>query len=215
MAKVCADAMTEVAESAYAGSVTGTKLKVSGIEMYSCGDFAGGVGTEDVVFRDPARGVYRRLVLQDDRLIGAVLYGDARDGGWYFELLREAGALGALRDTVIFGRDVALAATGVDPLSGLGAGLAAMDDVQEVCGCNGVCKGAIVGAIRAQGLTTLDAVRAQTKASASCGSCSATVEGLLRLTLGSGYAAPAGEKAMCNARRLGTIRCGPRSWRGS
>ena len=204
MAKVCADAMTATAETFYSGSVTGTRLKVSGIDMFSCGDFSAGDGTEEVVFRDPARGVYRRLVLKDEKLLGAVLYGDARDGGWYFDLLRDGKKLGDLRETVIFGRDVAMAAAGADPA----AALAAMDDGHEVCGCNGVCKGVIVGAIREKGLATLDAVRAHTKASASCGSCTGTVEGLLAMSLGAEYAKPKGEKALCKCTSLGhdTVR---------
>jgi nitrite reductase (NADH) large subunit len=204
MAKVCADTMTGVAESAYVAAATGTKLKVTGIDMFSAGDFAPGEGREEVVFRDPARGVYRRLVLENEALVGAVLYGDAKDGGWYFGLIKDAKPLGDLRDTVIFGQDVAMAAAGADP----NAALAAMDDAAEVCGCNGVCKGAITQAIAAKGLGTLDAVRAHTKASASCGSCTGLVEGLLRLSLGDGYAAPEGEKAMCKCTALGhdTVR---------
>lgn len=193
MARVCADALTGTADTAYAGSVTGTRLKVTGIDMYSAGDFSGGDGTEDVIFRDRARGIYRRLVLRDDVLIGAVLYGDAQDGGWYFSLIRGAQPLASLRDTVIFGQSAALAATGADPA----AAIAAMADTHEVCGCNGVCKGAITAAIKENGLTTLDAVRAHTKASASCGSCTGTVESLLKLAAGSAYAAPQGEKPMC------------------
>jgi bacterioferritin-associated ferredoxin len=203
-AKVCADAITGVAESAYTGSITGTRLKVTGIAIYSAGDFAGGDGTEEVTFRDPARGVYRRLLLQNDVLIGAVLYGDARDGGWYFGLIRDREKLGAIRDTIIFGQDVAMAASGADPA----AGLAAMADTHEVCGCNGVCKGAILGAINQKGLATLDAVRAHTKASASCGSYTGTVEGLLALAMGPGYVAPRGEKPICKCTTLGhdTVR---------
>lgn len=199
MAKVCGDAMSGVAESAYVASATGTRLKVTGIDMFSAGDFAAGAGREEVVFRDPARGVYRRLVLQDDRLLGAVLYGDAKDGGWYFGLLKDGAPLGGLRDTLIFGQDVALAASGADPL----AAVAAMADDAEVCGCNGVCKGAVMAAIGGRGLTTLEGVRAHTKASASCGSCTGLVEGLLGLALGDGYKAPAGETPMCKCTALG------------
>ena len=204
MAKVCADAITGVAVSEYVGSVTGTRLKVTGIDMFSAGDFSGGEGTEEVVFRDPARSIYRRLVMRDDVLIGAVLYGDAKDGGWYFGLLRDGEKLGELRDNLVFGQDVAMAAAGVDP----NAALIAMADSAEVCGCNGVCKGVVNAAIASQGLTTLDGVRAHTKASASCGSCTPLVEGLLALALGDGYQAPVGEKAMCKCTALGhdTVR---------
>ncbi|MBC7800141.1 MAG: NAD(P)/FAD-dependent oxidoreductase, partial [Gemmatimonadaceae bacterium] len=199
MAKVCADAMTGAADTVYAGSVTGTRLKVTGIDMFSAGDFAGDDTTEEVVFRDPARGVYRRLVLRGDVLIGAVLYGDAQDGGWYFSLLRDAEPLGALRDNLIFGQAFANAAIGVDP----NATLAAMADTAEICGCNGVCKGTILGAIATQGLTTLDAVRGATKASASCGSCTPLVEGLLTLALGTDFVKQEGDKPLCKCTALG------------
>ena len=199
MAKVCADAITGAAASEYVPSVTGTRLKVTGIDMFSAGDFTGDDATEEVVFRDPARGVYRRLVLREDKLIGAVLYGDAKDGGWYFGLMRDGKALADLRDMLIFGQDAAMAASGADP----NAAVAAMADTAEVCGCNGVCKGAILGAIAEKGLTTLDAVRAHTKASASCGSCTGLVEGLLGMALGDGYRVPEGEKAMCKCTALG------------
>ncbi len=199
MAKACADAISGAGQSAFSASVTGTRLKVTGIDMFSAGDFAGDEATEEVVFRDPARGVYRRLVLRDDKLIGAVLYGDARDGGWYFGLMRDGQALGELREMLIFGQDAAMAVTGADP----NAAVAAMADAAEVCGCNGVCKGAILGAIAEKGLTTLDGVRAHTKASASCGSCTGLVEGLLGMALGDGYRVPEGEKAMCKCTALG------------
>jgi nitrite reductase (NADH) large subunit len=90
MAKVCADRITGVADSEYRPSLTGTRLKVTGIDMFSAGDFAGDDGTEEIVFRDAARGIHKRLVMRGDVLIGAVLYGDARDGGWYFDLTATA-----------------------------------------------------------------------------------------------------------------------------
>ncbi len=199
MAKVCADAISGVAETAYCSSVTGTRLKVTGIDMYSAGDLTGDDATEEVVFRDPARGVYRRLVLRGDTLVGAVLYGDAKDGNWYFNLLRDAKPLGALRDNLIFGQDLANAASGIDP----DAAVTALADDAEICGCNGVCKSAILGAIASKGLATLDAVRAHTKASSSCGSCTGLVESLLGLALGDGYKAPVGETPICACTGLG------------
>ncbi|MCQ4161543.1 nitrite reductase large subunit NirB [Roseomonas sp. GC11] len=204
MAKVAADHIAAVADSLYAPAITGTRLKVTGIEMFSAGDFSGGEGCEEVVFRDPSRGVYRRLVLREQKLSGVVLYGDAQDGGWYFDLLKQARPLGALRDVVIFGQAVALASQAAaggaaqDPKEAL----AALPDTAEICGCNGVCKGTILSGIREKSLSTLEEVRAHTKASASCGSCTKQVEGLLALALGAGYAAPA-EKAMCRCTEHG------------
>src|SRR3546814_9989465 len=73
----------------YRGSVTSTKLKVSAIDVFSAGDFSGGDGCEDIVLRDASRGVYKRVIVKDDRIVGAVLYGDTADGSWYFDLLKK------------------------------------------------------------------------------------------------------------------------------
>lgn len=104
-AELCGDDST-----AYAGSVVATRLKVSGIELFSGGDFEGRDGGETVVMRDARRGVYRRLVLRDGRLAGALLYGDASDGGWYFELIHSGCSIAPLRQRLIFGQRYAEAA---------------------------------------------------------------------------------------------------------
>ncbi|AWK84905.1 nitrite reductase large subunit NirB [Azospirillum thermophilum] len=192
MAKVLAERLAGGTEAAYAGSVTSTKLKVTGVDVFSAGDFSGGEGTEDIVFRDAARGVYKRLVLKDNRLLGAVLYGDTRDGPWYFSLLKDGADVSAERDTLIFGQGF-----GGGEAASPAAAVAALPDSAEICGCNGVCKGTITAAIRDKGLTSLDEVRAHTKASASCGSCTGMVETLLAATLGDGYAAAPAVKPMC------------------
>ncbi|MBP2275976.1 MAG: nitrite reductase large subunit NirB [Pseudomonadota bacterium] len=169
--------------SGYTGSVTSTKLKVSGIDVFSAGDFSGGEGCEDIVMRDAARGIYKRVVVKDDRVIGAVLYGDTQDGNWYFDLLKKQQDVAEIRDALIFGQ--AFAAGGAASANP-NAAVAALADDAEICGCNGVSKGRVVGAI-VDGACTLDAVRACTKASASCGSCTNLVEGLLAVTLGEAF----------------------------
>jgi nitrite reductase (NADH) large subunit len=83
---------------------TATKLKVTGIDLYSAGDFIGGDGTEDLVLRDPRRGIYKRLVLKDNQIIGAVLYGDVKDGGWYFDLIQSGADITPIRDRLLFGK---------------------------------------------------------------------------------------------------------------
>ena len=88
MCRALADGLAEQ-PSGYQGSVTSTKLKVSGIDVFSAGDFSGGDGAEDIVMRDAARGVYKRVIVKDDRIVGAVLYGDTADGNWYFDLLKK------------------------------------------------------------------------------------------------------------------------------
>ncbi|MCV2866596.1 nitrite reductase large subunit NirB [Albidovulum sediminicola] len=174
---------------------TATKLKVTGCDLFSAGDFAEAEGREDIVFRDPARGLYKRLVIERDRLIGAVMYGDTADGNWFFGLIKDGTEIEAMRETLIFGPAYQGGAA-MDPT----AAVAALPADAEICGCNGVCKGRIVEAITG-GATTLDAVRAQTKASGSCGTCTGLVEQVLAVTLGDDFVMPAA-KPVCACTEL-------------
>lgn len=191
MCRALADGLVDQ-PSGYRGSVTSTKLKVSGIDVFSAGDFSGGDGAEDILLRDAARGVYKRVVLRNDRVVGAVLYGDTADGAWYFDLLKKGEDVSSIRDNLIFGQAFALGGGQADPL----AAVAALSDDVEICGCNGVSKAKIVAAIDG-GACTLDAVRSCSKASASCGSCTGLVEQLLTITLGSDYSGERAVKTMC------------------
>jgi len=195
MAKVAANHLASFGIGRYQGSVTSTKLKVTGIDLFSAGEFMGGEGTEEIVLSDPLGGVYKKLVIKDDKLVGACLYGDTVDGSWYFRLLREGKDIGEIRDSLMFGE----ANTGRPGDTGHeGYTLAAaMPDSAEVCGCNGVCKGVIVSAIKEKGLFTLEDVRKHTKASASCGSCTGLVEQIIMFTAGGDYSAAAKAKPMC------------------
>ena len=177
----------------YEGSSLSTRLKVSGVDVFSAGKHQGGADCEDIVFRDAGRGVYKRIVLEGGKVAGAVLFGDAADGGWYFDLMRSGADVAAIRETLVFGQAATEGLRGLDP----SAAVAAMADEAEVCGCNGVCKGEITGAITGKGLTTLEAVRAVTKASASCGTCTPLVEKLLKLSLGDAFQVQTGPKSVC------------------
>jgi nitrite reductase (NADH) large subunit len=168
-------------EAAFKPVQTATKLKVTGVDLFSAGDFADAPGRGDIVFRDPGRGVYKRLVLEGEKLIGAVMYGDTLDGAWFFDKIRSGEDVGPIRDTLIFGPAFA-GGPQADPL----AAVAALPPEAEICGCNGVCKGKIVQAVEG-GAATLDAVRAVTKASASCGTCTGLVEKVMTLTLGHSF----------------------------
>jgi nitrite reductase (NADH) large subunit len=194
MAKILADRVTKTAETDYVPAVTGTRLKVTGIDMFSAGDFTGDDTTDDIVFRDAARGVHKKLVIRDDRLIGAVLYGEARDSAWYFDMIRNGTDISEIRDTLVFGPSVG----GADA-----PGVEALPDTAEICGCNGVSKGTILAAIMTKKLTTVDQVRARTKASASCGSCTCQVESLLASALGGAYDATPKVKAVCKCATVG------------
>ena len=200
MAKVAAHALAGTETAGFKHAETPTKLKVTGCDLYSVGDFSEGEGREDIVLRDAKRGSYKRVILKDDRIIGAVLYGDVADGGWFNEMLRAGTDISAMRDTLIFGQ--AHQGGGFDPV----AAAAALPDDAEICGCNGVCKGAIVKAITEKGLSSLSDLHASTKASASCGSCSGNVENLLKAVFGSAYAQKAEGICPCTLHDHGTIR---------
>jgi nitrite reductase (NADH) large subunit len=197
-AKVAANHLAQFGIGRYLGSLTSTKLKVTGIDLFSAGEFMGGEGTEEIVMSDPFGGVYKKLVLKDDKLVGACLYGDTVDGSWYFKLLRDGRSISDIRDKLMFGE------SNIGDVGHQGHNkAAAMLDADEVCGCNGVTKGTICKAIKEKGLFTLDEVRKHTKASASCGSCTGLVEQLLMFTAGGDYSATPKMKAMCGCTEHG------------
>jgi nitrite reductase (NADH) large subunit len=191
-AKVCANQLGQLGYAQYQRSVLSAKLKVTGIDLFSAGDFFGDATTEDVVMKDVSRGVYKKIVIKDNCIHGIVLYGDTSDGAWYFQLLRDQTDISDIRSTLLVGQS---------HLGDSGHGgknlAAAMSDDKEVCGCNGVCKGDIKKAITSKGLFTLEEVRSHTKASNSCGSCTGLVEQILAATLGGDYSEAPKTKPVC------------------
>ncbi|MFM0214622.1 MULTISPECIES: NAD(P)/FAD-dependent oxidoreductase [Paraburkholderia] len=103
-ARVCGAHLAGAGHRRYVQRATATKLKVTGVELYSAGDFIGGPDSEDLVLRDPRRGVYKRLVIEDNRVIGAVLYGDVKEGAWYFDLIQSRTDISSLRSHLLFGK---------------------------------------------------------------------------------------------------------------
>ena len=103
-ARVCGAHLAGAGHRRYVQQASATKLKVTGIDLYSAGDIIGGEGSEDLVLRDPRRGVYKRLVVQGSRLAGAVLYGDVQDGPWYFDLIQQRRDISKLRAHLLFGQ---------------------------------------------------------------------------------------------------------------
>ena len=180
-AKVCANHLAHFGIGRYTGSVTSTKLKVTGIDVFSAGDFSG-KDAEEIVLHDRQGGVYKRILLKDNRIVGSVLYGDTADGSWYYQLLKDKQDVHDVRDHLMFGQNH-LGDTGHKGESHA----AAMPDSAQVCGCNGVCKGDIVKSIKTHGLFTLEDVRKHTKASSSCGSCTGLVEQILASCVGGAY----------------------------
>ncbi len=121
--------------AAFLQKTLATKLKVTGCDLFSTGDFEAGDGREDIVFRDPGRGIYKRLVIERDRLIGAVMYGDTADGNWFFGLIRDGTDISAMRETLIFG-PAYQGGTQPDP----SAAVAALPHDADTGGCNGTVR---------------------------------------------------------------------------
>jgi ferredoxin-nitrate reductase len=151
--------------AAFRGAVQATTLKVSGVDVYAGGVSAGAAppGHDEIVLSDTRRGVYRRLVLDGDRLVGGVLVGDASAARKLSELLRDGGDV---PDELLGGGTLA-----AKPLSD--------DPAATVCSCNGVTVGEVQTAIRHGGLHTVAQVGVVTRAATGCGGCTADVEELL------------------------------------
>jgi len=180
-AKVLSKILADKPSEAYSGSTLSTRLKISGVNLFSAGDYLGDEKTEDLILLDEKVGIYKKLVIFDNKIVGIILYGETNDASWYLKLLKEKTNISDLRTKILFGK------------SALGDGghgeddVNSMEDDEEVCGCNGISKGDIVNAIKDKNLKSLSDVKACTKAAASCGSCSGLVEQILVNTLGDEY----------------------------
>ena len=142
MANVAAATLLGDEEQYFENRITAAQLKVTGIELYSAGDFADGKGREEIVLRDPNQGVYRRLVIENNHLVGTVLYGDTSSMGWYFQMIKDETDISGIRDYMIFGPGYAEGAA-QDPATAV----AALPNNAEICGCNGISKSTIKQAI--------------------------------------------------------------------
>ncbi|MBD0379995.1 nitrite reductase large subunit NirB [Paenibacillus sedimenti] len=161
----------------YQGSVVSTKLKVSGVDVFSAGEYADKPDTRAVRVQDDFEGIYKKVVIRDGKVIGAVLFGDISDGSRLFAMIRNGEDVTGKEKTVLLGEGGGKAKSGADLV-------AAMSDDEIVCGCNGVSKGAIVGAIQEKGCSSVNDIKACTKASASCGGCKPLVADVLTYVLG-------------------------------
>ena len=175
-AKVCANHLALYGIGRYVGSQVSTKLKVTGIDLFSAGDFMGNADTESITLSDPFSHVYKKLVLKGNKLVGACLYGDTVDGSYYFHLIREGRDISELRNQLMFGEPT----QNDTEAEHLRQALTLQAD-DEVCRCAGVTKGTICTAIDQHGLMTREEISAHTKASTGCGSCAGVVDKLLEL----------------------------------
>ncbi|MGA2793988.1 MAG: nitrite reductase large subunit NirB, partial [Roseiarcus sp.] len=198
-AKVCAARMAGDETAIFASRPLSTSLKITGIDVFSAGELSAADESDDeITLRDDNRGLYKKIVLRDGKLVGTVLYGDVSEAYWYKQLIEVRSDVSALRDRLVFGRAFADAGAGGTSSA---PDVAAMPEDAQVCGCNGVSKASILAAIKAKNLASLDEVRAHTKASASCGQCTRVVQALL--SHATGLAAQARIPALCGCADAG------------
>jgi nitrite reductase (NADH) large subunit len=173
--QVLAKALCGIEGPAYLGSVVHTKLKVSGVDVFSAGEFADKEDTRAYRIHNDFSGVYKKVLLRGNKVLGGVLYGDTTDSNKLLQLMRHEDASAELQP--FFSPAPASAEMA-------GSGVATMADSEIVCSCNGVSKRTIVEAITKQGCADLASVKGCTNASRSCGGCKNLVMDLLSLTLG-------------------------------
>ncbi|MCG7217100.1 nitrite reductase large subunit NirB [Paenibacillus mucilaginosus] len=183
--------------SGYEGSVTSTKLKVSGVDVFSAGQYREAPGTRAIKVVDEFDGIYKKVLIRDGKVVGAVMFGDTSDSTRIFKLIRTGEDVSGREKEVVLGEGFGGAGG-----KSAGSGVAAMADDEIICGCNGVSKGAIVKAINEQGLTSVDAIKACTGASRSCGGCKPLVGEVLQCTLGAD-GVTAAKEGICGCTTLG------------
>ncbi|MFC4320506.1 nitrite reductase large subunit NirB [Litchfieldia salsa] len=177
----------------YKGSVLSTQLKVSGVEVFSAGDFIEDEEKKALKVFDDQDGIYKKLVFRENKIVGAVLFGDSRDGNRLFSMIQK-------QEDVSDTMKVAI----LQPIGGEAGEsfVATMSDEEIICGCNGVSKGAIVQAIQEKGCTTVDQIKGCTTASRSCGGCKPLVADLLQHTLGADFDTSVQKEAVCGCTSL-------------
>ncbi|MCR6106962.1 NAD(P)/FAD-dependent oxidoreductase [Salipaludibacillus agaradhaerens] len=187
--QVLADTLTGKEGPGYEGSILSTQLKVAGCDLFSGGKINEDDETEAIVVQDAVAGVYKKILVEDNKITGIVLYGDASDGNRLFSMLKKGTDISEYTTAAVFQK----AGEAEDEATLL----AEMPADETVCGCNGVTKGTIVQSILEEDLTTFDDVKKCTKAGGSCGKCRPMVEGILSLTLGDNFDAAAQTNGMC------------------
>ncbi|MFL0451811.1 nitrite reductase large subunit NirB [Bacillus altitudinis] len=186
-ANVLAKHVCDMAPTPYEGSVLSTQLKVSGVDVFSAGDFIENDEKKAIKIFDEQQGIYQKLVFQQNRLVGAVMFGETSDGPRLFSYIREGVDMSDMEKVSVLTSNELEQENTIEQM--------ANDHI--VCGCNGVSKGQIVAAIQKEGLTTIQEVKQCTSASRSCGGCQSVVEEILWHTLGDDANRTAQKETIC------------------
>ncbi|WP_127490120.1 nitrite reductase large subunit NirB [Paenibacillus ehimensis] len=180
----------------YEGSVVSTKLKISGVDVFSTGEFIEGPEHVVIAHKDEWKQTYKKILLKQNVMVGAVLFGDITESANLQKLIKQK----TVMTDEIYDSLMGTGCCGGGAKSS--ASVEAMADEEIVCGCNGVTKKTIVDAITDKGLTTVDEIKACTGATRSCGGCKPVVEQILQFVLGDGFKASV-KQGICGCTTLG------------
>ncbi|CAH0343988.1 nitrite reductase large subunit NirB [Bacillus sp. CECT 9360] len=186
--KILSENLCGKKEKPYEGSVTGTQLKVSEIDLYSAGEIYDDPATKAIKVHNEFEGIYKKVLIRGNTIAGIVLYGDTKDSSRLFRMMNQKENITDL--------------TNIAFLQAVNAGeqandVASMPDDELICGCNGVTKGTIVNAIQTQGLSTVEQVGGCTNAGRSCGRCKPQISQILEYTLGDSFDQSAQKQTLC------------------
>jgi nitrite reductase (NADH) large subunit len=193
--RVLAAHLTGTPTKPYEGSITGTQLKVSGVDLFSAGEITDDPSTKAIKVHNEFDGVYKKILVRDNKIVGIVLYGDTKDSTKLYKMLTQ-------KDDISGMTSVSLLSSGCCGGGADTSDVASMTDEDLVCGCNGVTKGTIVEAIRSQDLKTVDEVGSCTNAGRSCGRCKSLISDILAYTLGDQYDTTVKKTAICKCTTL-------------
>ncbi|MHC0038013.1 nitrite reductase large subunit NirB [Pseudoneobacillus sp. C159] len=194
--RVLAAHLTGSPTKPYQGSVTGTQLKVSGVDLFSAGEIHDDSTTKAIKVHNEFDGIYKKILIRDQRIVGIVLYGETKDSTKLFKMLMQKDDISGMTSVSL------LSSGGCCGGASEESDVDAMADEELVCGCNGVTKGTIVEAIRSSNLTTVDEVGGCTNAGRSCGRCKSLISDILAYTLGDGYDTSVKKTAICTCTTL-------------
>ncbi|CAH0155358.1 Nitrite reductase [NAD(P)H] [Peribacillus sp. Bi96] len=175
----------------YQGSVLSTQLKISGVELFSVGQFLGDETTKSITTFDELDGIYKKVVFQGKKIIGAVLYGDTKVSSRLLDLILKGQEVSTEAKSMLFHSS--------DTSEGV---IASMANHEIICNCNAVSKGAIIDAVQNKGLTTVEQIKQCTKASGSCGGCKPAVNELLAFIQSNPIDDSKIQKVMCSCTTL-------------
>ncbi|MDF2963753.1 MAG: nasD, partial [Paenibacillus sp.] len=192
--KVLAHHICGIDSEGYQGTVLATQLKVSGVDVFSAGEFMDTDDTKSLKMYDGIRNIYKKVTVRDNKIVGAVLFGDISESTKLLGMIKQQADI-SVWEKELYGSRSSGQETGE-------ALIASMSDKELVCACNGVSKGTIVQAIQEQGLQSLDEIKKCTKASSSCGSCKPLVNAILEYTQSHGFEHAVEKETVCGCTTL-------------